>query len=111
MNVLIEFADAPLVVLALIKVSAFLMGAWLAHALLVGRNPRWRVALWRSTVVGLVLVAVLSAGPPILTYQRATKIRAPVETPPTELKPAFVQSTAIPATRAFQTNRAVVRGR
>ena len=42
--------------------------AWLAHAMLSRRNPRWRVVLWRACVVGLALVVVLSAVPPIVTY-------------------------------------------
>ena len=54
--------------------------AWLAHALLVQRNPRWRVALWRSAVVGLALVAVLSSFPPIVRYRVSVEGRAPVET-------------------------------
>ncbi len=37
--------------------------------LLARRNPRWRVALWRSAVVGLALVAILSGVHPIVTYR------------------------------------------
>ena len=40
--------------------------AWLAHAALAGRNPRWRVALWRVTAAGLVAVSLLAWVPPIV---------------------------------------------
>ncbi len=53
--------------------------AWLAHGMLAGRNPRWRVALWRSAVVGVAMVAVLSAAPPIVKYHVVTDGEAAVE--------------------------------
>ncbi len=34
--------------------------AWLAHAALGGRNPRWRVALWRGAIVGVGLVVAMA---------------------------------------------------
>src|SRR5271163_334302 len=52
----------------ILKWTTVLALAWLAHGMLAGRNPRWRVALWRSAVVGIALVAVLSLAPPIVTY-------------------------------------------
>jgi len=60
------------------KWTAVLGLAWLAHAKLARRNPRWRVALWRSAVVGLALVAVLSSLPPIVRYRVSVEGRAPV---------------------------------
>ncbi len=47
--------------------TVLLASAWLAHALLARRNPRWRVLVWRGTIIGLILVAVLSARPPIVS--------------------------------------------
>ena len=38
-------------------------GSW--HAVLARSNPRWRVALWRSAVVGLAVIAGLMAAPPL----------------------------------------------
>ena len=64
--------------------------------MLARRNPRWRVALWRSLVVGLALVAILSSFPPILRCPVTVKGRAPVEA--VRLGPAMTsiesQSTA-----------------
>jgi peroxiredoxin len=38
--------------------TALLILAWVVHAALAGRNPRWRVLLWRSAAVGLATVKV-----------------------------------------------------
>ena len=58
----------------IVKWTAVLALAWLAWAAcLVGRNPRWRVALWRSSIVGLAMVAALSVAPPIVTYQSVAR--------------------------------------
>ena len=65
-------ADSIALVL-IVKWTAVLALAWLAHGVFVGRNPRWRVALWRSAIVGLAMVAVLSAAPPIVTYQSVSR--------------------------------------
>ena len=43
--------DASAGVVLIVKWTAVLAVAWLLHRMLSGRNPRWRVALWRSTVV------------------------------------------------------------
>ena len=65
--------DASPELVLIVKWTAVLALAWLAHAVLAGRNPRWRVALWRSACVGLVLVAVLSLAPPIVTYPSVSR--------------------------------------
>ena len=57
------------------KWTVVLALAWLAHGLLAGRNPRWRVALWRLAVVGKRPVAILSSVPPIVTYRSASRDR------------------------------------
>ena len=68
------------VVLVLVaKWTVLLAVAWLAHGMLVRCNPRWRVALWRTTSVGVVLVAVLSWAPPIVEYRFAPAGRATAE--------------------------------
>jgi beta-lactamase regulating signal transducer with metallopeptidase domain len=62
------FWDASIGLVVIAKWTVVLALAWLAHGMLARRNPRWRVALWRSAFVGLALVAVLSGVPPIVTY-------------------------------------------
>ena len=51
------------------KWTVVLAFAWLAHGMLGGRNPRWRVAVWRTTVVGIALVALVSSAPLIVKYR------------------------------------------
>ena len=65
--------DASIGLVLIVKWTAVLALAWLAHGMLAGRNPRWRVALWRSAIVGLALVALLSLVPPIVTYQSRSR--------------------------------------
>ena len=71
--------DASIGLVLIVKWTAVLALAWLAHGMLAGRNPRWRVALWRSAVVGLALVAVLSLAPPIVTYRSVPRDQPSVE--------------------------------
>ncbi len=49
------------------KWTLLLALAWLAHAALAGRNPRWRVALWRGAMLGITTIAVLAMAPPIVS--------------------------------------------
>ncbi len=49
--------------------TALLILAWVVHAALAGRNPRWRVLLWRSAAVGLATIVILTAAPPIVTWR------------------------------------------
>ena len=68
-----RFPDASIGLALIIKWTSVLSLAWLAHGMLAGRNPRWRVALWRSAVVGIALVTVLSLAPPIVTYASVSR--------------------------------------
>jgi hypothetical protein len=63
----------PLYLDALLKITALLILAWGLHFSIRGRNPRWRVLLWRGTALAVVLVPLLS----IL----APSWEIPVETP------------------------------
>ncbi len=56
------------------KWTLLLALAWLANAALAGRNPRWRVALWRGAIVGIVAVAALAVVPPIVRYPLAPRV-------------------------------------
>jgi beta-lactamase regulating signal transducer with metallopeptidase domain len=62
-------ADAAFVVVVIGKATVLLALTWAAHAALTGRNPRWRVDLWRCVTVGLVVIGGLALAPPILTWR------------------------------------------
>src|SRR5262245_5070756 len=51
------------------KLTLLLSLAWLVHPLLAPYNPRWRVALWRGVLTGLVLISLFSVSPPILRWR------------------------------------------
>jgi beta-lactamase regulating signal transducer with metallopeptidase domain/peroxiredoxin len=87
--------DTSIGLVLIVKWTAVLALAWLVHGMLVGRNPRWRVALWRSTVVGLALVAVLSAVPPFMTYHLL-----PRDEPLAEVVQTIPTAAAVEARRA-----------
>ncbi len=59
------------VCLLVAKWTVLLAMAWLAHGLLARGNPRWRVALWRTTSSGIVVLPMLSWAPPIVEYRLA----------------------------------------
>ena len=63
--------DASIALVIIVKWTIVLALAWLAHGILAGRNPRWRIALWRWAIVGLASVAILSSAPPIVAYRFA----------------------------------------
>jgi beta-lactamase regulating signal transducer with metallopeptidase domain/thiol-disulfide isomerase/thioredoxin/DNA-binding beta-propeller fold protein YncE len=78
--------NAVTVLLLIAKISVLLVVAWLLRFALVRANPRWRVLVWRSSGVGIVLLAVLAVSPPILEVPimspRTTgDVRSDVETP------------------------------
>ena len=50
--------DPPIGLVLAAKWTVILEMAWLAHGLLAGQNPRWRVALWRGAMIGVVLIPV-----------------------------------------------------
>ena len=52
--------DAPVWVVLLLKITAILFAAWLAHLVLKRTNPRWRVLLWRVTAVGLIVLPAVA---------------------------------------------------
>ena len=67
-NALAGWVDLPIGLVLAAKWTVILGLAWLAHGLLAGQNPRWRVALWRGAMIDVVLIAVLSLAPPIVKY-------------------------------------------
>ncbi len=63
-----HLANGPTGLVLIAKWTLLLALAWLAHAALAGRNPRWRVALWRGAMLGIAMIAVLAMIPPIVKY-------------------------------------------
>jgi beta-lactamase regulating signal transducer with metallopeptidase domain len=72
---LARLAGAPAGVVLIAKWSALLGLAWLAHRALAGRNPRWRVLLWRGSIAGVGLVAALAFVPPVVRWPVAPEAR------------------------------------
>jgi len=71
MNWIVRFSEHEVLftmALLLAKVTVLLAVAWSAHILLRKANPRWRVLLWRSTGMGMLLLIALMACPPILSW-------------------------------------------
>lgn len=48
------------VVAAAVRITILLAVAWVLHALLLGRHPRWRTMLWRGCCLGVVAIAIAS---------------------------------------------------
>jgi hypothetical protein len=67
-EVVAHLSDAGTGPVLVAKWTLLLALAWLAHAALAGRNPRWRVALWRGAILGIAMIAVLALVPPIVRY-------------------------------------------
>jgi len=90
--------DASIGLVLVAKWTVVLVLAWLAHAALWRRDPRWRVVLWRGALVGVAMVAVLSSAAPIVTYPLALSEPTSAGQPEESLSPASSQPapTAIP---------------
>lgn len=68
-SVLLWLAEVPRGYSVAGRWTALLILAWGVHVALAGRNPPWRVLLWRSAAVGLATIVLLTAGPPIVTWR------------------------------------------
>ncbi len=62
-----SLADSGVSCTLVARWTVLLVVAWLAHAALAGRNPRWRVALRRGAIVGVGLVAAMAMRAPIVS--------------------------------------------
>jgi beta-lactamase regulating signal transducer with metallopeptidase domain len=78
-NAIAGWVDPPMGLVLAAKWTVILGLAWLAHGILAGQNPRWRVTLWRGVMIGVVLIAVLSLAPPIVKYSLARRGPAVVD--------------------------------
>jgi hypothetical protein len=88
--------DASTGLLLVAKWTVFLALAWLVHAALTRRNPRWRVILWRGTMVAIAVAAVLSMAPPLVNYQVAVSERASAFSLEDRFSSALVDDSAAP---------------
>lgn len=64
-----RFAWHAVVVWLLIKSTALLASVWLMHFCMSRMNPRWRILLWRSTAVALVILCSLAVCPPLINLR------------------------------------------
>jgi len=64
-------------ILLLTKITAILVVAWLSHLVLRRSNPRWRILVWRVSVVGLIGTVLLSLLSPLFTLRLLPAISAP----------------------------------
>ncbi len=62
---LLDAADGRLATVPLLlgKLTLLLGAGWLIHAALRGRNPRWRIVLWRTVAVGCLLLSAQALFP------------------------------------------------
>jgi beta-lactamase regulating signal transducer with metallopeptidase domain/protocatechuate 3,4-dioxygenase beta subunit len=66
---LLDTAGLPWVPPLVARWTVLLSLAWVAHAALAGRNPRWKVALWRAVAVGAAAIPVLACAPPVVHWR------------------------------------------
>ena len=63
-----QVSQMALLVLLIFKVTALLAVAWLLHLAMADINPRWRVLLWRTVAVGVLLLFGLASCPPLMSW-------------------------------------------
>lgn len=61
-------ADFPQLPVLLLKVTGLLALGWIVHLVFRGRNPRWRVGLWRGVAVGLAVLPLLGLALPEIRW-------------------------------------------
>jgi len=103
MNPFATLAEASPVVGLIVRWTVLLSLAWLVHRGLSGRNPRLQVLLWRVTVVGIVLIATLSWGPPLVEWRLANPDRSTENDAPGELAPTTRPTTNEPVPHPLTT--------
>ncbi len=69
LGTLLDPTGVPVVVSWIGRWSVLLLLAWCAHAALAGRNPRWKVALWRALAIGIIVVPFLECAPPFIRWR------------------------------------------
>ncbi len=92
-------ADLPPGLVLIVKATFILALAWLAALALRGRNPRWRVALWRTTTISLGLTLGLTLAPPLVAWRVPTPKSASVARAPSDGPGRIRDSTPAPPPR------------
>src|SRR5271166_4897852 len=69
-------AGAPWVLSLVARWTVLLALAWVAQAALAGRNPRWKVALWRAVAIGVAVIPTLACAPLVVRWQLADADRS-----------------------------------
>jgi WD40 repeat protein/beta-lactamase regulating signal transducer with metallopeptidase domain len=105
----------------LTKVTLFLAVAWLVHFRLARANPRWKVLLWRTVVLGMAIVAVWGLGIPSLEIRlpplevaarETTDFRSPIAGETPAITPReFADAIPDPMERAMQPGEVAVESR
>ena len=57
-----------MLVLLVAKATVLLAAGWLVHFALGGKNPRWRVLVWRTVSMGVVVLFALALCPPLWSW-------------------------------------------
>jgi len=83
------FIDGPWWLTSIAKLTVLLATAWLLHFLLTKANPRWRVLLWRSLAVAMLIV-------PVTDISGLLRLKMPVNVQPTAETTPLVQASATP---------------
>lgn len=97
---LIELSYGPAV---LLKATVLLACAWIVHAALRGRNPRWRVLLWRATLVALAVLPAAEWALPRLEVALVEETALPPQVAP------VTAETFAPRSEAFAPVEAPLR--
>ena len=63
-----DATGARLAASLLARWTVLLALAWVSHAALGRRNPRWKVALWRAVPIGAILLPIFSWVPPVARW-------------------------------------------
>ena len=92
--------ELPFLASVFLKMTVFLLLAWVLHLVLGRANPRWRVLLWRGVAVGLIAIPVLTASLPSwkvpVAPLRPRTIAQP-SVPVNTVKPAPAPETPLPS--------------
>ncbi|WP_010586883.1 carboxypeptidase regulatory-like domain-containing protein [Schlesneria paludicola] len=95
------------VVLLAIKVSLTLLAAWLGHAIVSQKNPRWQVLIWRVAASAMAVCFVGTLVPPLylVPFLRAEVTRERVPPQPEAARVAVELPTALASSTPSPTDQ------